>query len=74
MKYFSYLNVPKHGNFNAVDKKVLEFMLQKCKNGLPVTRETKRIKALEIATSLKIPLKDFKASDGWAVRFICCKG
>jgi hypothetical protein len=45
---------PKHGNFNAVDEKVLEFVLEKCKNGLPVTRETIRMKALEIATSLKI--------------------
>jgi hypothetical protein len=31
---------PKHGNFNAVDEKVLEFALEKRKNGLPVTRET----------------------------------
>jgi transposase-like protein len=31
---------PKHGNCNAVDEKVLEFVLEKHKNGLPVTRET----------------------------------
>jgi hypothetical protein len=65
---------PKHGNFNAVDEKVLEFVLEKCKNGLPVARETIRMKALEIATSLKILRQDFKASNGWAVRFMCCKG
>jgi transposase-like protein len=53
---------PKHGNFNAVDEKVLEFVLEKRKNGPPVTRETIRMKALEIATSLKIPRQDFKAS------------
>jgi hypothetical protein len=31
---------PKHGNSNATDEKVLEFVLEKCKNGLPITRET----------------------------------
>jgi hypothetical protein len=61
---------PKHGNFNAVDEKVLEFVLEKRKNGLPITRETIRMKALEIATSQKIPWQDFKASNDWAVRFM----
>jgi hypothetical protein len=65
---------PKHGNFNAVDEKVLESVLEKRKNGLPVTRETIRMKALEIATHLKIPRQDFKASNGWAVRFMRRKG
>jgi hypothetical protein len=32
------------------------------------------MKALEIATSLKIPRQDFKASNGWAVRFMRRKG
>jgi hypothetical protein len=49
-------------------------VLEKRKNGLPVTRETIRIKALEIATSLKIPWQDLKASNGWAVRFMRHKG
>jgi hypothetical protein len=40
------------GNFNAGDEKVLEFVLEKRKNGLPVTRETIRMKTLEIAASL----------------------
>jgi transposase-like protein len=53
---------PKHGNFNAADEKFLGFVLQSIKNGLPVTRETIRMKALEIATSLKIPRQDFKAA------------
>jgi transposase-like protein len=65
---------PKHGHFNAIDEKVLEFVLEKCKNGLPITRETIRVKALEIATFLKIPLQDFKSSNGWAIRFMHCKG
>jgi hypothetical protein len=49
-------------------------VLEKHKNGLPVTRETIQMKALEIATSLKIPRQDFKASNDWAVRFMSCKG
>jgi transposase-like protein len=65
---------PKHGNFNAVDEKVVLFVLEKRKNGLPVTRETIGMKSLEIATSLKIPRQDFKASNGWAVRFMRRKG
>jgi hypothetical protein len=44
-------------------------VLEKHKNGLPVTRETIQMKALEIAASLKIPRQDFKASNGWALRF-----
>jgi hypothetical protein len=55
---------PKHGNFSAIHEKVLEFVLEKCKNDLPVTRETIRMKALEVATSLKIPRQDFEASNG----------
>jgi hypothetical protein len=49
-------------------------VLEKRKNGLPVTRETIRMKALEIVTSLKIPQQDFKASNGWAGRFMRRKG
>jgi hypothetical protein len=49
-------------------------VLEKRKNGLPITRETIRMKALEIATSLKIPRQDFKASNGWAIRFMHRKG
>jgi transposase-like protein len=65
---------PKHGNFNAVDENGLEFVLKKRENGLPVTRETIRMKTFEIATCLKIPRQDFKAGNGWAVRFMRRKG
>jgi hypothetical protein len=30
----------KKGNFKANNKNTLQFMLEKCKNGLPATRET----------------------------------
>jgi hypothetical protein len=32
------------------------------------------MKTLEITTSVKIPQQDFKASNGWAVRFMRRKG
>jgi hypothetical protein len=32
------------------------------------------LKALVIAIFLKIPCQDFKANNGWAVRFMRCKG
>jgi hypothetical protein len=56
------------------DEKVLEFGLEKRKNVLPVARETIRMKAMETVTSLKIPRQDFKASNGWVVRFMRRKG
>jgi hypothetical protein len=49
-------------------------VLEKRRNGLPVTRETIGMKALEIATSLKTPRQDFKAINGWIVRFMHRKG
>jgi hypothetical protein len=39
-------------------------LCQKCKNGLPISRDTVRTKALEVATSLNIPWQDFKGSKG----------
>jgi transposase-like protein len=56
---------PKHENFNAVTRKFWS-LLEKRKNGLPVTRETILMKALEIATSLKIPWQNFKANKIYA--------
>jgi hypothetical protein len=55
---------PKHGNFNAVDENVLEFVLEMRKNGLLITRETIKMKALEIAASLKGPWQVFKVCSG----------
>jgi hypothetical protein len=60
-------------NFSANDKEVLELVLVKRKKRL-VTRETVRIKMLEIATSLKILWQDFEASNVRAVSCINCKG
>jgi hypothetical protein len=65
---------PNLGNFNAIVKKILEFVLEKHKNGLHCIRETKWIKVLEVATSLKILQQDFKASNAWTMRYMCPQG
>jgi len=41
----------KQGKFSANDKDVLEFVLEKCKNGIPVMRQTTRTEVLEEAKS-----------------------
>jgi hypothetical protein len=63
----------KHGHINAADKIILVFVIEKHKDVLPITRERIRKKALETITSVKIPQQDCKASNGWAVRFVCRK-
>jgi hypothetical protein len=62
----------RHEHFSVADGTVVDFVLEKCKNGLPVIRET--LQALEIATSLKMPQQDLKASNGWAIRIMHHKG
>jgi hypothetical protein len=52
-------------NISVIVDKVWEFLLEKCEICLPITRETVKFKALEVAMSLKILLQDFKAAVGW---------
>jgi hypothetical protein len=63
----------KWGNFNAIDKEVLEFV-HLHKKDLPVARVTVRMKALEVSASLKILWQDFEASNVWALRCMHHKG
>jgi hypothetical protein len=49
-------------------------VLENSKNSPPITKETVQRKALKVATFLKSLWQDFKTSDGWAVRFMHCKG
>ena len=59
----------KSGDVDATNERFLEFVLELCKNGLPITMRKIQKEAMEAATSLKIAQQDFKASDGEAVRF-----
>jgi hypothetical protein len=54
---------PKQRNSSATDKKVLEFLLERCKNCLPVTREMTQMKSLEDAISFNTMQQDIKASN-----------
>lgn len=61
---------PKVGRFDEVEKILINFVREKRADGLPISREVMRFKALEIATSLNIPRGDFSASTGWCVRMM----
>jgi hypothetical protein len=56
------------GSCLATDKTVLEFVLQKHENGLPVHRATVLMKALEVTTLPYVPQQHFKAAGGLGVR------
>jgi hypothetical protein len=66
--------IPEGWNFSAIGKEVLDLVLVKHKEAIPVTREAVRMKALEVAASLMIPSQDFEASNVWAVRCMNHKG
>ena len=58
------------GRHPEVDRKVLEFVLERQKSGLPVTGDIIREKANEVARSQNIQKHMFKASCEWADRFM----
>jgi hypothetical protein len=60
---------PKHGGFQELEKKVVEFVCLKRKTGVPITRETIKYKARELCKS-HITQHHFKASSGWCVRIM----
>mgnify|MGYP002716815918 CR=1 FL=1 len=61
---------PRKGRHPDVEVKVLEFVRERRKNGQPVTSDTIRNKAKEVAAVLNIPRQEFKASRGWVDRFM----
>ena len=61
---------PRRGRRLEVDNKVLEFVLEKQKNGLPMTGDIIRKKAIEVARALNIQRHVLKASRGWVDRFM----
>ena len=61
---------PKKGRFVQIDQEVYNFVIQKRNEGLPISREVMKIKALEIAKDLKISKEEFKASIGWCRRMM----
>ena len=59
---------PRKGRHLEVDRKLLEFVLERRKNGLPVTSDIIREKANEVARARNIQRHVFKASRGWVDR------
>lgn len=61
---------PQSGKFSDVDKEVLVWVQETRNNGYSVSHEMLQIKAREIAKNKGIDGNEFKASRGWAVRFM----
>lgn len=61
---------PKKGQFPEIDDAVFKFFQERRKTGLFVSYELLREEALKKARSLNIPQSRFKASKGWAIRFM----
>ena len=61
---------PRKGRHPEVDCEVLEFVLERRKNGLLVTGDTIREKVNEVARAWNIQRHMFKASCGWVDRFM----
>ncbi|BFZ19394.1 hypothetical protein BsWGS_22433 [Bradybaena similaris] len=61
---------PQKGRHPEVDEEVLKFIQDRRENALPVTSDTIRSKANEVATAHGISSQVFKASRGWVDRFM----
>lgn len=60
---------PRQRNFIAIDKRVLEILLENLKMAFPLPE-----RELEVTLSVNILQPHLKASTGWAVRFMHHKG
>jgi hypothetical protein len=61
---------PKKGQFPEIDDAVFMFVQERCKTGLSVSYNLLREETIKKARSLNIPQNCFKASKGWAIRFM----
>jgi hypothetical protein len=61
---------PKKGRFPEIDEAVFKFFQERCKTGLFVSYDLLREEAIKKARSLNILRSRFKASKGWAIRFM----
>ena len=61
---------PRKGRHLEVDRKALEFLLERRKNRLPVTGDIIREKVHEVARARNIQTHVFKASRGWVDCFM----
>jgi hypothetical protein len=61
---------PKKGRFPEIDNAVFKFFQERRKTGLFVSYDLLLEEAIKKARSLNIPQSCFKASKGWAIRFM----
>jgi hypothetical protein len=61
---------PKKGQFPEIDDVVFTFFQERCKTGLFVSYDLLREEAIKKTIPLNIPRSRFKASKGWAIRFM----
>jgi hypothetical protein len=59
-----------NSRFPEIDDAVFTFFQERCKTGLFVSYDLLREEAIKKARSLNIPRSCFKASKGWAIRFM----
>jgi len=64
------LTGPKKGRFPKIDDAVFKFFRERRKTGLFVSYDLLRMEAIKKARYLNIPRSRFKASKGWAIRFM----
>uniref|UniRef100_A0A8C9YTA0 HTH CENPB-type domain-containing protein n=1 Tax=Sander lucioperca TaxID=283035 RepID=A0A8C9YTA0_SANLU len=65
---------PQSGKFAELDDRIYEYVVEKRRDGMPITREIIRLRALELAKELNILTNEFKASTGWCTRMMRRKG
>jgi hypothetical protein len=65
---------PKKARFPEIDDAVFKFFQERSKTGLFVSYDVLREEAIKKARSLNILRSRFKASEGWAIRFMCRMG
>jgi hypothetical protein len=62
---------PRKGRFPEIDDAVFMFFQERCKTGMFVSYDLLCEEAIKKARYLNIPGSRFKASKGWAIRFMC---
>ena len=65
---------PQSGKFAELDDRIYEYVIEKRRDAMPITRGIIRLRALKLAKELNIPTNEFKASTGWCTRMMRRKG
>lgn len=61
---------PKVGRFKEIEDCLFNWIIEQRNNGMPVSQNAIRIKAIRIARTQNVPREQFKASMGWCKKFM----